>query len=192
MRYAEIVVHVPIQPSWPPPETMEEDPAPYRWVDRTFTYDVPEALREAIAPGQLVWVPFGKRQLQGVIVGLSETSPVDETRLVEEIVHTRPLLSTLQLDLARWMAHRYLAPLAECVWLLLPPGIEDKLETFYRWTTETADDRPLTENQSAVLELVRTARELKSTQIPDKLRNTADTLAKRGYLDKTSRLRPAA
>jgi len=33
-----------------------------------------------IALGQLVWVPFGARRIQGVIVGFSASSPVEKTK----------------------------------------------------------------------------------------------------------------
>ena len=39
-------------------------------VDRLFSYAVPEGM--AVAPGQLVEVPFGPRTLEGFVVSLSD------------------------------------------------------------------------------------------------------------------------
>ena len=91
-------------------------------------------------------VPFGARRLQGVVVALSETTDLAETRQLESIVYLEPLLTVRQIDLAYWMSRRYLAPLADCIWLFLPPGIEDKVETLIELVPE-ADTTALTDNR---------------------------------------------
>ena len=39
-------------------------------LDRLFTYEVPEALREKLAVGQLLSVPFGHREARGFAIAL--------------------------------------------------------------------------------------------------------------------------
>ena len=51
MRYAEVAVDAPVAHS------------------RTFSYSIPP--RFVVEPGQLVWVPFGRRVAQGVVVELA-------------------------------------------------------------------------------------------------------------------------
>src|SRR5581483_808432 len=191
MRYAQVVVHVPLVSSLPPErETLQVTaPRPYAWLDRSFTYEVPEELREAIRVGQLVWVPFGARRLQGVVVDLAESSDLEETREIEAIVYPEPLLTLRQIDLARWMSHRYLAPLADCIWLFLPPGIEDKVETFYELAPD-ADTTGLTDKQRAVAEQIREAGTLKSTQLSLTQRGTVNALVTRGIVIKRTAVRP--
>ena len=50
------------------------------YLTRAFHYNVPDALRPQVAAGQLVWVPFGRRYLQGIIVRLDDCSPVRKPR----------------------------------------------------------------------------------------------------------------
>jgi primosomal protein N' (replication factor Y) (superfamily II helicase) len=104
MQYAEVAVR---------------SEAPYR---HPFTYAVPSDL--ALAPGQGVLVPFGSRTLQGVVLSLSPEPSFDgEVRQLLRVADELPLLPTHLLELARWMADRYVAPLFSCVALLLPPGV---------------------------------------------------------------------
>jgi primosomal protein N' len=41
-------------------------------LDRLFTYEVPEALREKLAVGQLLSVPFGHRTARGFAMEVAE------------------------------------------------------------------------------------------------------------------------
>src|SRR6266567_5189633 len=105
MRYAEVAVR---------------SDAPYR---HPFTYSVPPGL--ALAPGQGVLVPFGRRTLQGVVLSISDSPKFEgQVRSLLDVATELPLLPPHLLDLARWISDRYLAPLFGCVSLLLPPGVE--------------------------------------------------------------------
>ena len=64
----------------------------------TFSYAVPEDLRQRVALGQLVEVPFRSATLQGVIVNLSDTPPSDiDVRPLTSILDPRPALNTVQI-----------------------------------------------------------------------------------------------
>lgn len=192
IQYAHVVVHVPLTsvPLYEPDEKGEFAPAPYAWIERSFTYDIPDALRTTIRVGQLVWVPFGSRRLEGVVIGLAETTELDETRSVEAIVYEEPLLTLQQIELAHWMARRYLAPISDCIWLFLPPGIEDKVETLVELAPDTSTQNNLTEKQRALVERIREAGSIKSTQIALSQRSMLNTLIARGVLAKRIYVRP--
>jgi primosomal protein N' (replication factor Y) len=88
-------------------------PVPLR---RTFTYLWPEA-RGTPEPGQRVRVPFGRRRLTGVVVGES-TGPVGpgvRLREVESVVDGSALLPATLLELVRFAADYYVAPIGEVV-----------------------------------------------------------------------------
>ena len=71
------------------------------WRDRTFIYSVPEDFDLKI--GHLVVVPFGKRFLQGLIMGFSEVSEVSHTRLIDSIVFADPILDPPRIELVIWL-----------------------------------------------------------------------------------------
>ena len=122
---------------------------------RTFSYAIPPGL--SIDVGQAVWVPFGDKLLQGIVLELSDHPSVEETRDIAGVIEPRPLLSPSHVLLARWLSEHYLSPLFDAVALMLPPGFERKVVTFISspLTSGEQDVSSLTPKQRNVLELVR-------------------------------------
>ena len=86
MIYAEVVVNTPIRRQVISDLEEEGPESKYSPLGLTFHYSIPPPLREEVAIGQLIQVPFGPRRLQGIVVGLTDKSPVAETKDIEEIV----------------------------------------------------------------------------------------------------------
>lgn len=84
-----------------------------------YSYHLPDGLECEI--GQLVEVPFGPRRLIGLVAGWP-AAPDLETRPVGRKLGDEPIVSTVAVDLARFVARTYRAPLFECLCLVLPPG----------------------------------------------------------------------
>jgi len=103
-----------------------------------FSYSIPESL--ALVPGHAVWVPFGSRILQGVVVELSEYPSVESVRPVDSLIQPEPLLSMTQLELARWISNYYLSPLFAAIALFLPPGFERQPITFLSVSDKAESD----------------------------------------------------
>ncbi len=92
-----------------------------RGLDRILDYAVPSEMEGTAQPGALVVCPLGPRRVLGVVVG--RDAPTHQGRLapLAGIVDVPPVPVEL-LDLAGWMARYYLAPVASCLKLVLPPG----------------------------------------------------------------------
>jgi primosomal protein N' (replication factor Y) len=130
MRFAEIIVNVPIRRSFratTEPEIgtdqadLAEEQAPASSL-QTFHYHLPSDLEQGVQPGHLVWVPFGRQEVQGVVVGLAAEAPV-ATKPVVRLARPDPVLTPAQLGLAAWIADTYVAPFSEAIKLFLPPGL---------------------------------------------------------------------
>ncbi len=136
MGYAEVSVNSPIAQR------------------RTFSYAIPSGL--SINVGQAVWVPFGDKLLQGIVLELTQYPSVEETREIAGVIEPRPLLSPSHVLLARWISQHYLSPLFDAVALMLPPGFERKVVTLIckPSTPPEQDMSSLTQGQRNVLELV--------------------------------------
>src|SRR3954452_8678414 len=98
---------------------------------RTYTYAVPASLG-ALAPGEVILVPFGagSRQAIGIVMGEGST-PADGATVRDVTARVRsdgPLLPPLTLALAERIADRYLDPLATVIRAMLPPGMLERLE----------------------------------------------------------------
>jgi primosomal protein N' (replication factor Y) (superfamily II helicase) len=99
-------------------------PVPLR---TTFTYAVPEALRDSLQPGSRVLVPFRKRSMVGVVVEFTESAPTEtKIREVTRALDFLPALTPKLLELAQWIAGYYLAPIGEVFRAMLPPLTELK------------------------------------------------------------------
>lgn len=93
-----------------------------RNLDRTFHYRIPENLVCRLAAGMRVIVPFGRRTVEGYVVGFSEQPQVQDVRDIIDVVENSPLFNKDLLDLARWMSERYMCPLVESIHSIMPPG----------------------------------------------------------------------
>ncbi len=92
-------------------------------VARPFSYLVPEGVR--LVPGTRVRVPLGRRQVDGLVVELSETSDVPPEKLKPLIrpLEDYPAVLPAMLALAREMADRAHCPLSETLRLMLPAAM---------------------------------------------------------------------
>ena len=99
---------------------------------RTYTYHAIDDLADVVA-GDAVIVEFGRRQALGVVVGdavpEADAASARPTKpLLARVRSDGPLLPTLSVDLARWIAGHYLAPLSSVIRAMLPPGMLERLE----------------------------------------------------------------
>ena len=193
--YAVVVVHTPMRrrvtEAADAETTIEGDPH----LTRAFHYAVPDRLRDEVRVGQLVWVPFGKRYLQGVIVAFDDASPVAETRDLDQIVDPMPVLSEIQVRLAHWIAEHYLAPIQQVMLAMLPPGVTQGVDVVVEAVPQV-EPQKVTAAQGEMLGLLRARGALTLRQIGRaKVRNyrsVVDQLVRHGWAEKRVRIRPPA
>jgi len=127
-----------------------------------FDYLLPQELRGGVVDvGSMLVVPFGRREVLGVVVGLSDSSEVADAKLLEPL---RALELGVPVDLvalAEWLAEEYATTVARALSLVLPPGAARRLSGRKRRAVArprhlTVGSRsphppPLTPDQAAVL-----------------------------------------
>jgi primosomal protein N' (replication factor Y) len=92
-------------------------------VDRSFSYLLPEEFRGRAQVGMRALAPFGKREMEGVIVELPEEPEVQELKEVMDILDHEPFFSHDMLELTRWIAEYYLSSWGEALRCATPAGI---------------------------------------------------------------------
>ncbi len=92
---------------------------------RPLVYSVPESLRSHLRPGLRVRVPVGRRQVVGVVWALTGQAPAGvEPRPIAALLDFEPPLPEDLLELARFTADYYMAPVGEVLAAMLPQGLE--------------------------------------------------------------------
>ncbi|WP_130423515.1 replication restart helicase PriA [Edaphobacter modestus] len=112
-RYADIALPVPL--------------------DQTFTYEV-----NGVVPvvGARVLVPFSGQRLMGVVMRVHNDAPEGdfEVKPIQQILDDVAVLPDELIELARWIAQYYVAPLGEVLRGMLPLSAEVKRQFLYRIT----------------------------------------------------------
>lgn len=93
-------------------------------VDRTFTYEVPEELRERLVPGTPVKVPFanGKRLRTGYIASLEDEAPegIRGIRAIDSVSDKAVAAEADLVQLSFWMREHYGCLLSQALKTVMP------------------------------------------------------------------------
>ncbi len=120
-------------------------------VDRLFTYSLPLTLQRRVKPGCRVLVPFGSRNLTGVVLGIYAGDAERGVRDALKLLDPEPVLDDDLLSVGKWIATYYCAPIGEVLKGMLPLSGEVRRSTVYsltaagcdvarRFTAESPDD----------------------------------------------------
>jgi primosomal protein N' (replication factor Y) (superfamily II helicase) len=105
-----------------------------------FDYALPDDLRESVHVGSLLVVPFGRQELLGVVVGLSEHSAVAHERLRAPSSAVAGDVPAELVELADWIASEYCSTRARALSLVLPAGAGTGAQGLVRLVAELTDD----------------------------------------------------
>ncbi|HEY3080726.1 MAG TPA: hypothetical protein VGM69_12595, partial [Chloroflexota bacterium] len=119
----------------------------------SFHYHLPDGL--SVEPGHLVIVPLGNRRAQGLVVGLAAHAPVDETRPIEALADPRPVLTPEQIELAGWIADRYLTPLPRVLAAMVPLGLRSTFDQQLSLRPSAVDGAGLGRRERLVIDYLR-------------------------------------
>ncbi len=175
--YAEVVVNVEVA------------------LSDAYHYHVPSDMRATLRVGHLVEVEFGRQLAQGIVVAFAGSAPVEETKPIISLIDPEPVLWPWQIDLARWLSHRYMAPLNACFRLLLPPGLTRWADSVYDINPYWDGEGRLTDVQRQLVDLLRERGDLRGRQISRVIRKkkwqaAAALLVNRSILRRASVLDP--
>jgi primosomal protein N' (replication factor Y) len=105
-----------------------------------FDYALPDELRESVHVGSLLVVPFGRQELLGVVVGLSDHSAVAHDRLRAPSSAVAGDVPAELVELADWIAREYCSTRARALSLVLPAGAGSGAQALVRLVAELTQD----------------------------------------------------
>jgi primosomal protein N' (replication factor Y) len=93
-----------------------------RSVSGPFDYRLPETM-EHVGVGSVLVVPFGRRKVVGVVVGLADRSDLPDGRLAEPLEALEAGVPPELVELGRWVGEEYCSTTGRGLGLVLPPGV---------------------------------------------------------------------
>lgn len=87
----------------------------------SFTY----SSEQPLLIGQIVRISVGKKLLNGLVIGVTTSTPTYDVKPIDSIVESIPLPKAY-LELARWLSDYYSTPLATVLQTILPTGLHKK------------------------------------------------------------------
>ncbi len=102
-------------------------------LDAVFTYRIPEDSPDPVIGGRVI-VPFREQRLCGIVTELHDREPTFTTRRLSQILDSTPALMPELMQLGRWIAQYYIAPLGEVLRTMLPLSAEFRRVVGYRIT----------------------------------------------------------
>jgi primosomal protein N' (replication factor Y) len=161
-------------------------------LDQPFTYLLPETLRHRTRAGCRVLVPFGPRKLTGVVLSTHSNPPDGKLREVMRLLDEEPVFEPHMLELGRWVAGYYCAPLGEVLRGMAPLAGEVRGSKTYSLTDAGRDTvrqllfgadeiDPATQVMRLLEQRPRSSNYI-AKKVPDASR-VLKTLTKRGWVD---------
>jgi primosomal protein N' (replication factor Y) len=141
----------------------------------TYYYRVPSELRQKVAVGRQVLVPFGRRRLTGYILEIKKQLPADMDIAIRDIIQVSTEechFSEPHLPFYRWLSNYYLAPLGEVIRSALPRGTSTstrRIASISEAGLVALRESSLEGEQTAVLSLLRENSAMTLRQIRNRL-----------------------
>jgi primosomal protein N' (replication factor Y) (superfamily II helicase) len=168
-----------------------------RSIRRELDYSVPEALRDQIAVGSRVRVPFREKTMLATVVATLEETPASGVKSIEALLGEKPALSPTLLELARWIGGYYCCPLETVIRSLLPQVIRRgevgwKKQLFVRQTRLPTEEElaKLQKRAPRQAELLQAVSELRAPMAAAQLlrqtsldQSALRALVRRGFLE---------
>lgn len=100
-------------------------------VDQTFFYHVPKLLENNIKIGVRVRIPFGNMILDGFVLGISDNSSYDNSKIKDiiNVIDEEPVLNKEMLLLGKYMSDNLLTSLSSCYQVMLPKALKAEVKS---------------------------------------------------------------
>src|SRR6185503_3542095 len=95
---------------------------------KEFDYLIPADMERRVEVGTRVKVPFGTRQVLGVVTALTTESPHTNLREIAKVIGAQSLVTPKVLSLARWIADYYCCPIEVALKSVLPDAVRKEKE----------------------------------------------------------------
>lgn len=140
----------------------------------TFTYEIPEELRDEIQIGSRVLVQFGKKKYYtGLVDAINSYGPENiDPKPIMAMLDAEPVVRYPQVKLWKWMSEYYLCSLGEVYKAAMPTGLKPESETFisYMENWELEGSTALSDYEALVLQYLQEKKRVRISDIENELK----------------------
>ena len=146
---------------------------------KTFSYLIPDEMKDKLKIGQAILVPFGRQGLiNAFCVGFSDYLPGDfKVKKINKILDETPLFSIEYLKLLEWVANYYCTDLIAVLNAAVPLKLIEKASKTEQ-SVEFATFDGATKRQLVVLELLQTLGKMPLVAFEKQAKTTRTTIKK--------------
>ncbi len=148
---------------------------------REFDYLVPTEMEGQVEVGTRVKVPFGPRQVMGVVTAMVEDSPHTNLRAIAKVIGKQSLVTAKVLQLARWIGEYYCCAPEIALKSVLPEAVRKEQDGWrerlvVRLLQIHGEPPKLTKRQQDLLNVIEEWREIPLQKLLELAGTTADTV----------------
>lgn len=146
---------------------------------KTFSYEIPEPLKDAIKTGQAVSVPFGRQGcIKAFVVGFTDyVEDGLKIKKIKSILDDKPLFNLKYFKLLEWVANYYCTDIINVINLAIPVKLIEK-SSKTEFSVEYVNSDNATKRQLAVLEALREKGKMSLTVFEKEVKTTRATIKK--------------
>ena len=126
-----------------------------------YTYSLPLDLEECVQEGCRVVVSFGRKKFYTAIVTKVHYAAPEgyETKEIEEVLDSSPILLPKQFEFWEWLSSYYLCTLGDVYKAAIPSGMKLESETTVVYNDEFEAIHPLGDSEQWLLDVLSTNKE---------------------------------
>ena len=147
---------------------------------KTFSYLIPDEIREEIKIGQAVLVPFGRQGLQNAfVVGFSDYLSGDfKVKKINRIIDKTPLFSLKYLKLLEWVANYYCTDFVTVINAAIPIKLIDKNSKMELSVEFVGENDKITKRQKEILSILKERGVCRLSEFEELAKTTRSTMKK--------------
>ena len=147
---------------------------------KTFSYSIPDEMKDIIQIGQAVLVPFGRQGLiNAFVVGFSDyISGEFRVKKINRILDETPLFSLKYLKLLEWVANYYCTDFVTVLNTALPMRLIEKNAKIELAVSFIKDGEGLTKRQKEIIELLKERGKCSLIEFEEVAKTTRATMKK--------------
>ena len=146
---------------------------------KTFSYIIPDDMKDIIQIGQAVLVPFGRQGLiQAFVVGFSNYLPEEiKAKKINKIIDTTQLFNLEYLKLLEWVANYYMTDFVTVLNMAIPLKLLDKSSRTEDYI-EFVSSEKATKRQKEILDILKEKGKTKLIDFEKEVKTTRTTIKK--------------